>query len=79
MYIEVVVAAVVIYSSGTYSSTVCSSSSMKWLRLVVSIKIKVSFAKEPYKRDLYSAQETYFLQDLLFVAISKEPTNHREV
>jgi len=24
---------------------------MGWLRLVVSIKLQVSFAKEPYKRD----------------------------
>jgi len=29
-----------------------------WLRLVVSFKWYVSFAKEPYKRDEYSAKET---------------------
>jgi len=40
---------------------------MRWLRSVVSLKTYVSFAKEPYKRDLYSAKETYIL---------KEPTNH---
>jgi len=39
---------------------------MGWLRLVGSLKTKVSFAKEPYKRD-YSTKETY---------ICKEPTNH---
>ena len=41
---------------------------MGWLRLVGSLKLQVSFAKEPYKRDcilqkrpiiLYSAKETY--------------------
>ena len=31
---------------------------MGWLRLVASLKISVSFAKEPYKTDLYSAKET---------------------
>ena len=30
-----------------------------WLQLVGSLKIKFSFAKEPYKRDLYSAKENY--------------------
>ena len=40
---------------------------MKWLRLVGSLKTKVSFAQEPYKTDVYSAKETY---------IFKEPTNH---
>jgi len=29
-----------------------------WLRLVGSLKLYVSFAKEPYKRDIYSAKET---------------------
>jgi len=41
-------------------------SDMGWLRLVGSLKLQVSFAKEPYRRDLYSAKETYNL---------KEPTN----
>jgi len=31
---------------------------MAWLRLVGSLKLYVSFAKEPYKRE-YSAKETY--------------------
>jgi len=31
---------------------------MRWLRLVCSLKLQVSFAKEPYERDLYSAKET---------------------
>ena len=33
-----------------------------WLPLVGSLKLQVSFAKEPYKRD-YSAKETYKLKD----------------
>jgi len=40
---------------------------MKWLRLVGSPKILVSFAKEPHKRDLFSAKETN---------IFKEPSIH---
>ena len=40
---------------------------MKWLRLVGSPKILVSFAKEPHKRDIFSAKETY---------IFKEPSIH---
>jgi len=32
---------------------------MGWLKFVGSIKLQVSFAKEPYKRDSYSAKETY--------------------
>jgi len=39
---------------------------MGWLRLVGSLQTWVSFAKEPYKSDLYSAKETYNF---------KEPTN----
>jgi len=39
-----------------------------WLRLVASLKIYVSFAKEPHKRDLYSAKRPKFF---------REPTNRR--
>jgi len=39
---------------------------MGWLRLVGSLKLQVSFAKEPYKRRINSAKETYNF---------KEPTN----
>ena len=39
---------------------------MVWQRLLGSLKIQVSFVKEPYKRELYSAKEAYIL---------KEPTN----
>jgi len=36
---------------------------MGWLRLVGSLQLQVSFAKEPYKLDLYSAKETYKLKE----------------
>jgi len=39
---------------------------MGWLRLVGSLKLQVSFAKEPYDRDDILQKETYN---------SKEPTN----
>jgi len=39
---------------------------MGWLRVVVSLKWYVSFAKEPYKKRRYSAEKTYNF---------KEPTN----
>jgi len=32
---------------------------MGWLRLVGSLKLLVSFAKDPYKRDVISAKETH--------------------
>jgi len=41
---------------------------MGWLRLVGCLKIQVSFAKELYKRDLYSAKRLVFLSILLIVA-----------
>jgi len=41
---------------------------MGWLRLVGCLKIYVSFAKELYKRDLYSAKRPVFLSILLIVA-----------
>ena len=43
-------------------------SDMGWLRLVGCLKIQVSFAKELYKRDLYSAKRPVFLSILLIVA-----------
>jgi len=36
---------------------------MGWLRLVGSLKFQVSFAKELYKRDLYSAKESYHFKE----------------
>jgi len=36
---------------------------MRWLRLVGSLETYVFFAKEPYKRDLNSAKETYHFKE----------------
>ena len=44
----------------------CADTRMGWLWLVGPFKLHLSFAKEPYKRALYSAKGTYNL---------KEPTN----
>jgi len=41
---------------------------MGWLQVVGSLKIYVFFAKEPYKRDLYSAKRPIILKSLLIVA-----------
>jgi len=41
---------------------------MGWLSFVGSFEIQVSFAKEPYKRDLYSAMRPMFLRSLPIVA-----------
>ena len=41
---------------------------MGWLRLVGSLKLRVSFAKEPYKRDPYSPKRRIILRSLLIVA-----------
>ena len=46
-----------------------------WLRLVGSLKLQVSIAKEPYKRDLYSPKRHIILRNLLIVAT---PYNHSE-
>jgi len=43
---------------------------MRWLRLVGSIKIQVSFAKEPYKRDDILQKRPIILSILLTVATS---------
>ena len=40
-----------------------------WLRLVGSLKLQVSFAKEPYKRDYILQQRPIILRSLLIVAI----------
>jgi len=49
-------------------ASTCRHSPMGWLRLVGCLKIQVSFAKETYKRDLYSAKRHIFLSILLIVA-----------
>jgi len=44
---------------------------MGWLRLVGSFKLKVSFAKEPYKRDYILQKRPIILKSLLIVATPK--------
>ena len=41
---------------------------MGWLRLVGSLKLQVSFAKEPYKRDYILQKSPIILRSLLTVA-----------
>ena len=41
---------------------------MEWLRLVGSLKLWVSFAKEPYKRDYILQKKPMILRSLLPVA-----------
>jgi len=41
---------------------------MGWLRLVGALKLKVSFAKEPYKRDDILQKRPIILRRLLIVA-----------
>jgi len=41
---------------------------MGWLRLVGSLKLQVSFAKEPYKRDCILQKRPTILRSLLSIA-----------
>jgi len=45
---------------------------MEWLRLVDSFKLKVSFAKEPYKRDYILQKRPMILRSLVIVATPYE-------
>jgi len=48
------------------ASTTCAS--MGWLRLVGSLKLQISFAKEPYKRDYTLQKRPIILRRLLIIA-----------
>ena len=48
---------------------------MRWLRLVGSIKLNVSFGKEPYTRDNILQKRPMILRSLLIVA-TPYPTQH---
>jgi len=48
---------------------------MGWLQLVGSIKLKVSFVKEPYKRDDILQKRPIILSSLLIVATPYEYTS----
>jgi len=55
----------------TQSETQCTThvrDNMGWLRLVGSLKLYVSFAKEPYKRDNILTKRPIILRSLLIVA-----------
>jgi len=45
---------------------------MRWLRLVGSLKVQVSFAKEPYKREYILQKRPIFLRSLLLIATPYE-------
>jgi len=48
-----------------------------WLRLVGSLKVKVYFAKEPYKRDDILQKRPVILRSLLIVATPYRHTDDR--
>jgi len=49
---------------------------MGWLRLVGSLKLWVSFAKEPYKRDIILQKRPIILRSLLIVATPYSMSSH---
>jgi len=49
---------------------------MGWLRLVGSLKLQVSFAKEPYTKDLHSSKRPIILRSLLPEATPYSYINH---
>jgi len=51
-----------------YSSLLFVHYDMGWLRLVGSLKLQVSFAKEPYKRDHILQKRPIIFMILLIVA-----------
>jgi len=56
--------------------TECVCVSMGWLRLVGSLKLQVSFAKEPYKRD-YNLQKRPIMRKIVCVRKEKESSLQR--
>ena len=58
-------------------SSVIQISHMGWLRLVGSIKLYVSFAKEPYKRDDILQKRLIILRSLLIVATPYPYSHHQ--
>ena len=51
-----------------YGSFADRNMAMGWLRLVGSLKLQVSFAKEPYKKDDILQKRLIILRSLLIVA-----------
>jgi len=56
-----------IYRQSTNTATVFSTD-IGWLRLVGSLKLQVSFAKEPYKRDYFLQKRPIIVRSLLILA-----------
>ena len=54
-------------TSSAKSKTTCFNV-MRWLRIVGSLKLQVSSAKEPYKRDYILQKRPIILRSLLIVA-----------
>jgi len=56
-----------IYGSSALEQTtyIIKTAYMRWLRLVGSLKLQVSFAKEPFKRDAILQKRPVFLRRLL--------------
>ena len=52
----------------SYGSFADRNMAMGWLRLVGSLKLQVSFAKEPYKKDDILQKRPRILRSLLIVA-----------
>ena len=59
----------VTYEWGKSHMNVTYFRTMEWLRLVGSLKLQVSFAKEPYNRDDILQKRLIILRSLLIVAI----------
>jgi len=53
---------------GFIDSVLMNEGGMGWLRLVGSLKLQVSFAKEPYKRDYTLQKRPIILRRLLIIA-----------
>jgi len=51
---------------------------MGWLQVVGSLKLYVSFAKEPYKRDYILQKRPIILRSLLIVATPYKDTDTRQ-
>ena len=56
------------YSICTLKGDIPNTYNMGWLRFVGSLKLQVSFAKEPYKRDDILQKRHIILKSLLIVA-----------
>jgi len=59
----------------TSACSVRARTHMRWLRLEGPLELKVSFAKEPYKRDSILQKKTVILRSLLIVATPYIPAS----